>query len=709
MTYRVSRRRRLAEAVTFALASMSCGALVAAPAQQAKPLSSSTPASAPLLCAGPVLEKSTAPTGYALRYGFAGWEMTPVDAKSAEACVLKATAANLNLLFPENGNNAVLLEIAPQFVIPAGAGVPVRRFVASSTEPVLCESFYGSGQPDLLALTITDPNGRVQTVRGVQSLAYRPPVSGDATSARFSPVSASATFGPQVQCYAVPYATLPQGAPDVPAPGMALSTSIFGSGFEIVGPPAQRADLRIEILDGADAFLRRNLQATINTPFTYSIRVRNAGPVAANGVRLKEFVVDTGAPNPLLSPKVAAQGWTCTARGTGVPQSDPGTDCGTGTGVLAIGDPGFTLAAGASRTYTLTRNFPTTFGGQPNANDGDRSVLAAAVFFNPADATGQGDVSMAENLASAVFALDENPGPTITCSANAGNAAPHNTGTIQSPISLNEDAPPLSYSCALVDPDGVASFVASSSNNGLIAQGGLLGTRAGDTWPLTIAVPADLSGSAVLTFTAADTLGATRQLAVTVNVAEVNDPPSFDITGVDTTVPADGVIDRRIARIGLRGSGSVPYLVDQNGALIDLTALPPGTISVVRDANCGGVGSACSIRIVDFFRFVDAGPAPEVNAGQQVTVGTTACSQGGPENFFFTDARSSQLLPTPYSLNGATRPSGSNYDLVFTYDKSNLGGLNTNCNFRFRDTATSPATSIDTPSREVLFEGFAGS
>lgn len=707
MTHRVSPRRRLAEAVTFALASASCGALVAAPAPVAKPATE-----APLLCAGPVLEKAGSEAGHALRYGFGGWELTEVNAGNAEACVLKATTANLNLLFPENGSNAVLLEVAPQFVIPAGTGVPMRRFVATSTEPVLCESYYGSGQPDLLALSITDPNGRVQTVRGVQSLSYRPPMAGDTSSARFSPVSAQATYGPQVQCYAVPYATLPSGAPDVPAPGMALASTIFGHGFEIMGPPSQRADLRIEILDGAagnpDAYLRRNLQATINTPFTYSIRVRNAGPVAASGVRLKEFVVDTTAPSPLLSPKVQAQGWTCTARGAGIAQSDPGTDCGTGTGVLAVSAPGFTLPAGASRTYTLTRNFPATIASVPNAAEGDRSVLAAAVFFDPSDAIGQGDVSTGENLASAVFSLNVNEAPTIACTANAGNASPFNTGSLPNPIGVNEDAAPLVYSCSVTDTDGVASFTAVSSNVTLVPQTGLLGARSGDTWPLTISFAPDRSGSSTLTFTATDSLGATRQLATVVNVAEVNDPPSFDITGVDTSVPLDGMIDRRIARIGLRASGGLPQLFDQNGNEIDLFNLPAGNNLIVqRDPNCGS-GGACSIRIPEFFRFVDAGPAQEATA-QQVTVQPTVCSPGITASLFFTDPRSNVELPTPHSTSGVTRPSGSNYDLVFTYDKNQVGSLNANCNFRFIDTGSPAQSTVDTPSRAVIFEGFAGS
>ena len=710
MTQRVS-RRRIAEAVTFALASMSCGVLVAGPSPASKP--SSATFEAPMLCAAGAQQKSDTQPGMALRPGLHGWTLTEVDAKNADACQLKATSANLNVLFEGNGSNAVLLRSAPMFAYAAGGGLPARRLEIDAIEPLLCESFYPLASPDLLALTITDPNGRVQSLRGVQSVGYRPPVAGDATSGRFSPASAQAAYGAQIQCYGVPYSTLSAGAADVPAPGIALADAIFGSGFEIQGPPSQRADLRVEILDGDPgnpaAYLTRNLAATINSPVNYSIRVRNAGPVAASGLRLKEFLVDTAAPAPQLTPRVEALGWTCRDRGPGVAQSDPGTDCGTGSGVLNVGGAGFSLQGGASRTYTLTRNFPATLGGgAPNAEDGDRSVLAAAVFFDPSDATGQGDVSVAENLASALFTLTENPGPTIACSADSGNASPHDVGAIQSPITLQEDAAALNYDCLISDPDGVASFTAGSSNDDLIDSAGLLGARAGDSWPLSISLEPDVSGSSILSFTATDSLGATRPLAVTVNVAEVNDEPSFDILGVDTSDPLDGVVDRRIARIGLLGSGGVPRLYDQSGGEIDLFSLPPGnSIVVQRDPNCGG-GSACSIRIVDFFRFVDAGPPAEA-AVQQVQAQATACDPAATASLFFTDPRSSVALPSPHSAAGALRPSGSNFDLVFTYDKSLVGSLNGNCNFRFGDNGSPVRTSIDSLSREVLFQGFAGS
>lgn len=705
MTDRSSCRRRLAEAVTLALATMSYGAVVAAAPKASPAVATDTS----LLCAAPLLGKADAGQGLVLRYGFGGWKLVESGQQAEPSCMLKSTTANLNLLFEGNGLNALLLESAPRFVYPSGTGgLPGKRLELVSTEPVLCESYYGATLPDLLALSITDPNGRVQNVRGVQGISYTLPAAGDGSTGRFRPVSAQASFGPYVQCYGVPYSTLSQGAPDVPAPDMALSGTIFGSGFEVAPPPSQRADLRIEILDGSDGFLVRNLQAIINSPFSYSIRIRNAGPVAANGLRVKEFLVDSDAPNPLLAPSVEAQGWTCSERAAGVLQSQPGTDCGTGSGVLAVGEAGFSLAPGASRTYALTRNVPTVFDGQTNAEDGDRSVLAAAVFFDPADSTGQGDVSSAENIASAVFQLTENPGPSIACVADAGNATPYDSGSLPSPINVNEDAAALLFSCALSDPDGVASFVAASSNGGLVPQAGLLGARSGDTWPLTISFTPDLFGSSTLTLTATDTLGATRQLATVVNVTEINDPPSFDIAGVDTSVPLDEVIERRVARIGLRASGGLPQLFDQDNVEIDLFNLPAGNNLIVqRDPNCGS-GGACSIRIPDFFRFVDAGPGQEATT-QQVSVQATDCAPGISASLFFTDARSGAALPTPHSTAGSTRPSGSHFDLVFTYDKAQVGSLNANCNFRFTDTASPPETTIDTPSRAVIFEGFAGS
>lgn len=671
MTYRVSRRRRLAEAVTFALASMSCGALVAAPAQQAKPLSSSTPVSAPLLCGSELLEKNLPHDGLALRPTFGGWELAEVKGDLAEVCRLKATTAGLNLLFEGMGTSSILLASEPRFVLGGTEALPPRRLEVSSTEPVLCESYYPGASAELLSLQVTDPNGRVQILRGVQSFSYRLPVAGDTNSARLTPVSAQGSFGPMLQCYGLPYSTLTASpASDVPAPGIALASTIFDSGFEVQAPPSQRADLRIEILDDSSAYLVRNLQAIIGTPFTYSIRVRNAGPVAASGLRIKEFLADSGVTGG-LQPKVDAQGWSCVARGPGVPQSDPGVGCGSGTGVLTVGDAGFSLAGGASRTYTLTRTFPTLIGGQPNAEDGARSVLAAAVFFDPTDATGQGDVSTGENLASAVISLTENPGPSISCSGLAN-------------LSLAEAASPrtFNYACTVTDPDGIQSFTASSSDSSKVLA--TVGTPTGDVYPLTLQIPASVFTTSPVTVTlnATDLLSAAATpVGVSVTVSEVNDPPT---------------VARLYGHLQLMNDGSLPRDSDGN-EIVEAGATSPIDRSdcVIGSPNTG----QCRMIIADFFA-VDAGVG---EGSQTVTPLNVAClpENGSPSvSSVFTSA------PAVTPVEAATTPAG--FGLSFKYLNNLPTNLQIRCTFRFQDNG-SPAATSSAVDGEVLFTRFAGS
>lgn len=712
MTISAFRRRRLVEATSLALVVMGWagGAPLAATASTSKP----APV-VPLLCSGPLLGKTASQDGLALRWSPEGWRLVDAGAWNTESCVLKATTAGLNLLFEGNAQ-PVLLETAPQFTTTD------RTLSVTVSEPVLCESYHAGTPASVLSLAITDPNGRQQVVPGFRSMGYRLPVSGDTSSGRFSPLSAEALHGPLAQCYGVSYASLRAGAADVPAAGVAMPEVLFAHGFEEASLPALTADLRIEILDGSGAWQVRNLQAILDTPFTYQVRVRNVGATRASGLRVKEFLADTAAPAPLLAPKVEAQGWTCTARGPGVAQTDPGTSCGTGTGVLAD-LAGFGLDAGASRTYTLTRRVPVTLNSQPNGSDGDRTVLAAALFYDPTDTVGAGDVARADNLASAVVSLTANPGPTISCAADPGNAAPYASGTLPATVAVNEDAAPLRFDCTVADPDGVASFTATSSNTTLVPQVGLLGTPAGGVWPLQLSFAPDQSGASTLTLLAEDSLGAQRSVEVAIQVAEVNDPPSFDIAGVDT-VPGNGVIERRIARIVLRGSGQAPYLVDQDGQTIPYgssgAVWPFSNIEV--GTNCGETGSACSIRLRDFFLFVDAGSAPENAALQKVAPALapnqTSCTPDVGFTFY-QDPRSGQTPPSAWAQDAGMgqlpglRAAGGHFDLVFTYNKSQLPAAGeqviTTCNFRFRDDGSPSATSVDTPSRAVIFSGFAGS
>ena len=189
-----------------------------------------------------------------------------VDSTMSAECAMKATSANLKVRFPGNTQDILLTG-------PVAYNVLTREVGFGIVEPALCESFYPIGSAPLLQIALTDPDGSTQTLSGISGLEYALP-----STARFTPTSASATYADWVQCHAIPYSTLVNNAPDVPAPGVNVDPGnpdlIFADGMET---PASNADLRIEILDDGERYLTRNIQAYIDQPFQYVVRVRNVG------------------------------------------------------------------------------------------------------------------------------------------------------------------------------------------------------------------------------------------------------------------------------------------------------------------------------------------------------------------------------------------------------------------------------------------------
>ncbi|MBD8527122.1 hypothetical protein [Pseudomarimonas arenosa] len=650
MSQRISPRRRMVEAIAVALAAAPLAVSAANPS--AKPVVSE---SAPMICSG---KESTG--SLALQYTPFGWALAEVGDDPKSACNMKLTTANLHVLFPGDGDNTVLLESAPVFSLAA------KQFSLEFVEPVLCESYYPVESPNLLSLQLTGPDGAVQTVRGVSALNYSLPVAGQASTGRLSPVMANGSFGPWVQCYGVPYTSLVVGVPDVPASDATATDLVFAAGFEDQVAPAMRSDLKVEILDGPvdtpTAFLTRNLTKTVNIPFQYSIRVRNIGMAAANNVRLKEFVPTTGP----LTPLVQAQAFTCVDRASGETMADPGTTCAGGTGVLNAS--GFSVPAGGSRTYTLTRNVP-------SGTTGQKSVLAAGLFFDPQDAVGQGDVATNDNSAAAVINLIENQAPTIACVSNPGGSP------IGATINLTEDDPtaPRNFLCTLVDPETdplhpTTPFTATSSNQNLISNASLLGSPTGNQWPLSIGPQAETSGSAIITLTSQDDRGATRAVNVTVNVSNVNDPPEASLLHNDLRLSSAGDLPR--------DSGNQFVPATRTGCL----SLPDGQ-------------GECQIEIVDFFA---VSPGPN-ETSQTLTPNAVSCvNEGGspiPEAVF-------TAMPT--ALVGVPPVTGA-FNLRFTYAKNLPANTQIRCTFTFRDNGSPVENSATGAAAELLFTRWASS
>ena len=560
------------------------------------------------------------------------------QAKSTGECAAKATAANLNIQFP--GQASVLLDGPVSYAFAP----PLRLVDAAVIEPTLCHSYYTGD--DKLALELTDSNRDVEVLRGVSRLGYT------LNAARFEPAVEQGTYGPVVQCYTFDFASLVLTPPSVPQAG---SAPIFNADFE------ESADLVVEMLDDTGVFVGK-IDALVNTPFTYNIRVSNRGEAPAAGVRIEEFVPKNIA-SPLLAPVVNAGNWTCT-RANATSCGIPGNNTSSGSGVLAVS--GLTVNPGDVYTFAVTRTVPT---GTVTAS----TVVGAAAFYDPSHATGRGDLKPANNSRPLVVTLVSNNPPVITCVDADDDALPN-------PVAISEDGEGPTYTCSVTDPDddAIASFtVLSNTNTALLPTAGLLSPLGGDQWTLTLQPEDDASGSAVITLRASDAIGGNKDLQVTVNVASVNDAPSFDLVSNVAVLYANG-----------------DPVEDGEGVIID--DQQNGVVQHVGD-NCFDEGvTICGITIDNFVQNADAGPGDE--GSQTVTAVNSVCTR--------TDiaGTASQLFASQPSLSpGGAQASGSNFGLAWSFKKNAPEGIVVECVIRVQDSGSPAATSDTAEYTTVTF------
>jgi hypothetical protein len=533
-----------------------------------------------------------------------GRGLTLGSVKAGQACTLLATGAGLNLQFAGQGP---LLLAGP---VNYRLNQTPRRADFSLAEPVLCESY--SVANNKLALQITDTNGAVQLLRGFNRVDYAP------GNSRFLPESVAGSFGPMVQCYAFPFSSLIANPPTVPAPPPVDPNRIFGSGFD------DSVSLTVELLTGDGANAIRQLDVARDQPFEYQIRVTNTGAVAASGVRIREFV-PTPATTPLLSPVVTAGTWSCSQA------LAPCSGTASGTGVL--NQSGISIGPGQSRVYTLSR---TVSSGAPP----EKTLLGAAVFFDPDDVAGGGDRLLTDNSAPLVLNLVPNQGPMIACAG------------LPSPVNLNENASAVEFECALTDPeeDIITGFtVQNNSNPAVIPDAGMLTPAAApDTWTLRLAPITNALGTAVVTLRATDDRGGSRDLTVTVNVNDVNSPPSFSLKGSVIEVPT--------------GPG-LPRIFNQQEewVFVDVPEVGFG-------AGCDGT-STCVITFPGFVLDRSVGAPPEL---PQTLTPSVSCTQTGSGSAF--------LEPNSWAIAPAA---------------ANSVAQELSISFKYRRSAWQPAPSAD--------------
>lgn len=637
MTFFPVRRSTLALALStcvFCLASQAAvDSRIGEPTDGAATVSKAAPGIAGELLCAPGQDK-------ALADGF-GWYdtgrgLTLGTVKAGQSCTLLATGAGLNVQFP--GQSALLLAGPVNYRL----GATPRSAEFSLAEPVLCESYYAGN--DELAIQLTDTNLVQQTLRGFRRIDYTP------STARFVPEPVAGSVGSMVQCHAFPFASLIANPPSVPPPAPVNPDLIFRSGFD------DGANLVLDLRTGDGALSIRQLDVARDQAFAYQIRISNTGAVAASGVRVREFV-PTNAQQSLIQPVVSSGAWTCS---TG---AAPCPGAASGTGVLNLSN----LTIGAGETYTFTLSRTVSDGAPPQ-----KTLLGAALFFDPQDTAGGGDRVLTDNSAPLILTLVPNQVPQFACSYPA-RVLPVDqalwvwNSDLPVNVVMDEAGAPVEFECRVRDLDAEAFTLAAAPTNTnptLVPNAGLITSLGTGHFDVRIAPPSDQIGTALITQTATDVREGTGRVRINVEVRDVNAPPSFALLTPTLQVSASAT----------------------GGAILDDQSVVIPNGEYTRSSTCFSSGEGiCAVTFNSFLRSVSVGAQPE-SPGQQVIASLESCSDP------------TGILLNPPTISPTTPTSASTaFSFAFTHFKLPYKDLNSaatvSCTVRLTDTG-SPAQSV---------------
>ena len=528
--------------------------------------------------------------------------------KSADSACAKATAAGLAVVFP--GMPA----------IPTVSGVTLVR--ASPTaknfdilDPVVCASFGAGAQ----SLRFGLDNG-VTDVAGWESISY------DLTTRTIRLNAAQGAHGPLAQCFVFPYETTVE-SPPAGGPRPSDPDALFGASFE------NRGDLLVEIVEAGTETRVGQLSVYPDVEFDYDVLVTNFGEAPLEGITVREFL--PALPRTLGSSQVVAPveagDWTCA-----------GARCPTasGTGVLSVG--GVTLAPGESVRFNLARTVDT------GGDTGVLNVAAIAAFVDSQHPTGGSEQNPEDNAVPVVLSVQANQPPSFACTPAT--------------VSMSEDAAPVDVSCVLSDAEGDPIAPMNIANAGdaavtaLLEAGPLAVASAGaDTYDFTVQPKPNANGSVTLQLQTSDGITGTSQYNLSVNVASVDDAPSF--ASYATTIVLSP---------------------NDDGALTDGSGAPLGTAHYfpTLGSDCFDSGNTvCTVTsIANFFEDVQPGPAGEA---QTVETGAFDCSADPDLLALF-----AQL---PAVAPAGAQPAGSSFALGWRHKKNAPAETTVSCNVTFKD------------------------
>ena len=399
-----------------------------------------------------------------------------VDDAGAKNC-LKGTPADLVL---DLGGMPLNLTGQVQYESLAG---PQRHLVATALSPVLCESYDNS--LDQFAIKLTSANDEIQgaggLLKGVHSFSY------NLGTGAISPVLSQATYGPWLACYDATTANA--------ASAVDTLDSVFRAGFE------NNVDLRVEYLDVGGTPVESLVQ-TVNTDIAYKVRVTNLGEVAAQNVRLREFLPTAGGTQTPTMSAVA-----CVPEASAPPCVD-----------ARLPLAGVTIAPGASIAYTLSRRVA----GSAPVSIENGALTSVAAFTDPSEVRESYDDDNTRRLKIGLNTLPTFP-VSATVSGGGGTITPASQQVAQGSTATLNVTPSATY-----DVDAVSD----NCGAGGISVGSLSGTEP----TLSYSVPNITVGCAVVAtfklqqYTVTGNAGANGSIVIQTPLVSHGSNASFDIT-----------------------------------------------------------------------------------------------------------------------------------------------------------------------------------
>jgi uncharacterized repeat protein (TIGR01451 family) len=383
--------------------------------------------------------------------------------------------------------------------------------VTRTVNPALCESYHSGGSYTLqLRNANNDLQGSSGQLTGVVSMRYQ------LGSRAFVPELAQAKYGPWLRCFDATLAN--------PVLASANPDTLFTAGFE------STTDLEVKFLDATGADLANDqFVSTIGSNSTYKVRITNRGEVAAQGVRVREFLPKAGG---LLNPP------DMTAIACVNDQTAQNCNVSLDGGMLAENIA--SIAPGQSITYTLTRKVNGTTAVPAEIG----ALTSVAAFVNP-DLVAER--RQADNTRHLRIGLVTNGLPVADAKS----------------VNTNEDEP-VAITLSGSDPDVgdtlVTWTIATAPAHGIVTGTGTARTYTPNQ---------DYNGPDSFTYTVTDNEGGVSLPAtVTITIAAVNDGPR-----AATALGNRNYVEGQSVNINLSSAFSDP---EGNTFTVAVTGLPAG-------------------------------------------------------------------------------------------------------------------------------------